>query len=59
MVCLVLFDLNNRLDLGLNYYRINVLDNKCQNIDQLLTNDIEKFCDTIVDVYSNVSKVMI
>ncbi|CAG2182038.1 unnamed protein product, partial [Oppiella nova] len=35
---------------------LNVLNNEVQNIDQLLTNDVEKFCTTIVDVYSNVSK---
>lgn len=42
---------------GLTYYRLNAVDNRLQNVDQLLTNDIDKFCSTLVDVYSNVAKV--
>ena len=33
------------------------MDNQLKNIDQLLTNDVDKFCSTLVDVYSNVAKV--
>lgn len=42
---------------GLTYYRINTFDSDMQNVDQLLTVDIEKFCNTIVEVYTNISKV--
>ena len=44
---------------GLVYYRINVFDVNLQNLDQLLTSDIEKFSNTITDVYTNISKVTI
>ena len=42
---------------GLVYYRINIFDANLQNLDQLLTSDIEKFSSTITDVYTNLSKV--
>lgn len=42
---------------GLNYYRLNVMDNRVKNVDQLLTSDVDKFCSTLVDVYSNMAKV--
>ncbi|MCL4139188.1 UNVERIFIED_CONTAM: hypothetical protein GTU68_057234 [Idotea baltica] len=32
------------------------LDTRISNPDQLLTQDVEKFCDSVVDLYSNVSK---
>lgn len=32
------------------------LDNRISNVDQLLTTDIDKFCESVTDVYSNVSK---
>lgn len=44
---------------GLTYYRINVLDSSCQNVDQLLTNDIDKFSNAIVEVYTNVAKPLL
>lgn len=44
---------------GLTYYRINVLDSTCQNVDQLLTNDIDKFSNAIVEVYTNVAKPLL
>ena len=33
------------------------LDNRISNPDQLLTQDVEKFCNSVVDLYSNLSKV--
>jgi len=32
------------------------LDNRIANADQLLTTDVDKFCDTVTDLYSNISK---
>lgn len=32
------------------------LDNRISNADQLLTQDVEKFCDSVVELYSNISK---
>ncbi|CAI5776699.1 ATP-binding cassette sub-family D member 3 isoform X1 [Podarcis lilfordi] len=32
------------------------LDNRIANPDQLLTQDVEKFCNSVVDLYSNLSK---
>lgn len=49
---------NNYLD-GLTFYRINSLDNNCQNVDQLLTNDVDKFASALVDVYTNVAKPLL
>uniref|UniRef100_A0A8R1DG86 ABC transmembrane type-1 domain-containing protein n=1 Tax=Caenorhabditis japonica TaxID=281687 RepID=A0A8R1DG86_CAEJA len=41
---------------GFTYYQVSNLDTRIQNPDQLLTQDVEKFCDGIVELYSNVSK---
>jgi ATP-binding cassette, subfamily D (ALD), member 3 len=41
---------------NLTYYKMNNLDNRISNADQLLTQDIEKFCNTLADLYSNLSK---
>lgn len=38
------------------YYRMSNLDNRIANADQLLTADVDKFCDSVTDLYSNVSK---
>lgn len=32
------------------------LDNRIQNPDQLLTQDVDKLCEGIVELYSNLSK---
>lgn len=32
------------------------LDNRISNPDQLMTADIDKFCETVTDFYSNISK---
>lgn len=38
------------------YYRMTNLDNRIANADQLLTTDVDKFCECLADLYSNVSK---
>lgn len=43
---------------GYTYYKMGNLDNRVANADQLLTQDVEKFCNSVVDLYSNVSKVL-
>ena len=35
------------------------LDNRIANADQLLTQDVEKFCDMLTELYSNLSKVCV
>ncbi|XP_065339971.1 ATP-binding cassette sub-family D member 3 [Cloeon dipterum] len=44
---------------GFTYYKMTNLDNRIANADQLLTVDVEKFCDTTVDLYSNISKPLL
>jgi len=44
---------------GFTYYKINNLDTRISNPDQLLTQDLEKFCQSISDFYSNVSKPLL
>jgi ATP-binding cassette subfamily D (ALD) protein 3 len=41
---------------GFTYYKINNLDNRIGNPDQLLTQDVERFCQSLSDLYSNISK---
>ncbi|XP_037918924.1 ATP-binding cassette sub-family D member 3 [Hermetia illucens] len=41
---------------GYTYYKMSNLDNRIANADQLLTTDIDKFCDSVTDLYSNISK---
>ncbi|XP_037783578.1 ATP-binding cassette sub-family D member 3-like [Penaeus monodon] len=41
---------------GFTYYKMNNLDSRISNADQLLTQDVEKFCDSVVELYSNISK---
>lgn len=35
------------------------LDNRISNADQLLTTDIDKFCESVTDLYSNISKPLL
>lgn len=35
------------------------LDNRIANADQLLTTDIDKFCESVTDLYSNISKPLL
>ncbi|XP_030761542.1 ATP-binding cassette sub-family D member 3 [Sitophilus oryzae] len=41
------------------YYRISNLDNRISNPDQLLTTDIDKFCEAVTDLYCNTAKPML
>uniref|UniRef100_A0A8C9W6N0 ATP-binding cassette, sub-family D (ALD), member 3a n=1 Tax=Scleropages formosus TaxID=113540 RepID=A0A8C9W6N0_SCLFO len=44
---------------GYTYYKIGNLDNRIANADQLLTQDVEKFCNSVVDLYSNLCKPLL
>jgi hypothetical protein len=44
---------------GFTYYKMSNLDNRISNVDQLLTTDVDKFCDTVTDLYSNISKPLL
>lgn len=41
---------------GFTFYKMANLDNRISNADQLLTQDVEKFCDTLGELYSNICK---
>lgn len=41
---------------GFTYYKMSNLDTRIANPDQLLTTDIEKFSDSVCDLYSNMCK---
>ncbi|XP_042255045.1 ATP-binding cassette sub-family D member 3a isoform X4 [Thunnus albacares] len=44
---------------GFTYYKMGNLDNRIANADQLLTQDVEKFCNSMVELYSNLSKPLL
>lgn len=44
---------------GFTYYKMSNLDNRIANADQLLTTDIDKFCESVTDLYSNISKPLL
>ncbi|XP_076337062.1 ATP binding cassette subfamily D member Pmp70 [Tachypleus tridentatus] len=48
--------LYNQYMLGMTYYRMSNLDTRISNPDQLLTQDVEKFCSCLTALYSNISK---
>lgn len=44
---------------GFTYYKMSNLDNRIANADQLLTTDIDKFCESVTDLYSNICKPLL
>ncbi|KAL6432024.1 hypothetical protein ACFW04_007451 [Cataglyphis niger] len=44
---------------GFTYYKMSNLDTRISNPDQLLTTDIDKFCDSCTDLYSNIAKPLL
>ncbi|KAK2150705.1 hypothetical protein LSH36_394g02081 [Paralvinella palmiformis] len=42
---------------GFTYYQMTNLDNRISNADQLLTQDVEKFSESVGELYSNLSKI--
>lgn len=44
---------------GHTYYKMSNIDNRIANADQLITQDVEKFCNSLVDLYSNLSKPLL
>lgn len=44
---------------GYTYYKISNIDNRIENADQLITQDVEKFCTSITELYSNLSKPLL
>lgn len=42
--------------LGNTFYKVANLDARIKNIDQLLTADVDRFCSSLADLYSNLSK---
>lgn len=44
---------------GYTYYKMCNLDNRIANADQILTTDIDKFCESTVDLYSNTCKPLL
>lgn len=44
---------------GFTYYKMNNLDTRISNPDQMLTTDIDKFCDSCTDLYSNIAKPLL
>ncbi|KAI8643906.1 ABC transporter transmembrane region 2-domain-containing protein [Parasitella parasitica] len=49
---------NQYLD-GITFYKISNLDNRLQNADQLLTQDIDKFSDNLSHLYSDIAKPVV
>uniref|UniRef100_A0A673GRA5 ATP-binding cassette sub-family D member 3-like n=1 Tax=Sinocyclocheilus rhinocerous TaxID=307959 RepID=A0A673GRA5_9TELE len=44
---------------GYTFYKMGNLDNRIANADQLLTQDVERFCNSVVELYSNLSKPLL
>ncbi|KAL1934379.1 hypothetical protein VTP01DRAFT_6561 [Rhizomucor pusillus] len=49
---------NQYLD-GITFYKVSNLDNRLQNADQLLTQDIDKFSENLSHLYSDIAKPVV
>ncbi|KAF9973410.1 ATP-binding cassette sub- D member 3 [Actinomortierella ambigua] len=44
---------------GITFYKISNIDNRIQNADQLLTQDIDKFAENLSHLYSDIAKPLV
>ncbi|KAI8596668.1 ABC transporter transmembrane region 2-domain-containing protein [Dissophora ornata] len=44
---------------GITFYKVSNIDNRIQNADQLLTQDIDKFADNLSHLYSDIAKPIV
>jgi ATP-binding cassette subfamily D (ALD) protein 3 len=44
---------------GITFYKVSNIDNRIQNADQLLTQDIDKFADSLSHLYSDIAKPLV
>ncbi|XP_003403063.1 ATP-binding cassette sub-family D member 3 [Bombus terrestris] len=44
---------------GFTYYKMSNLDSRIANPDQLLTTDVDKFCESCTNLYSNIAKPLL
>ncbi|GMT15001.1 hypothetical protein PFISCL1PPCAC_6298, partial [Pristionchus fissidentatus] len=44
---------------NMTFYKLGNMDNRIANADQLLTQDVDKFCDALVELYANVTKPLV
>lgn len=44
---------------GITFYSVSNMDNRINNVDQLLTQDIEKFSTSLSNLYSNITKPLV
>ncbi|XP_011495627.1 PREDICTED: ATP-binding cassette sub-family D member 3 [Ceratosolen solmsi marchali] len=44
---------------GFTYYKMTNVDTRIANPDQLLTTDVDKFCESCTDLYSNIAKPLL
>ncbi|CAG8696576.1 8901_t:CDS:2, partial [Ambispora leptoticha] len=44
---------------GITFYKVSNLDNRIQNADQLLTQDIDKFAENLSHLYSDIAKPLV
>lgn len=52
-------DLMDQYLKSFTYYKMSNLDNRIANPDQLLTTDVDKFCESCTDLYSNIAKPLL